>query len=42
MNIKKAWDAGYTGKNVVISVVDTGIEKNHDELKNRYVSSKCF
>ena len=39
MNIKKAWEAGYTGKGVVISVVDTGIDKDHDEFSQRYVRS---
>ena len=38
MNIKKAWEAGYTGKGIVISVVDTGIQANHDEFKRRFVS----
>ena len=37
MNIKKAWEAGYTGKDVVVAVVDSGIQKDHDEFKKRYV-----
>lgn len=36
MNIVTAWNAGYTGEGVVVSVVDTGIEKNNDELKANY------
>lgn len=38
MKIKEAWDEGYNGKDVVISVLDTGLEKTHDEFKKRYVS----
>ena len=36
MNILKAWDNGYTGKDIVISVMDTGLQTDHDEFKQRY------
>ena len=38
MNVKSAWRKGYTGKNVVVSILDDGIEKNHPDLKKNYVS----
>ena len=38
MYIKEAWAAGYNGQGVVISVVDDGLQKNHDEFKDRFVS----
>lgn len=38
MHIREAWAAGYTGKGVVISVVDSGIDKDHEEFVQRFVS----
>ena len=34
MNISKGWDTVQSGKTAVVAVVDTGIDYNHDELKN--------
>ncbi|CAC5363918.1 Neuroendocrine convertase 2,Furin-like protease 2,Proprotein convertase subtilisin/kexin type 4,Neuroendocrine convertase 1,Proprotein convertase subtilisin/kexin type 6,Furin,Proprotein convertase subtilisin/kexin type 5,Furin-like protease kpc-1 [Mytilus coruscus] len=34
MNVHKAWEAGYTGSDVVIAIVDDGIQVNHPDLKN--------
>uniref|UniRef100_A0A3B3TR46 Proprotein convertase subtilisin/kexin type 5a n=1 Tax=Poecilia latipinna TaxID=48699 RepID=A0A3B3TR46_9TELE len=39
MNIAAAWRRGYTGKGVVVSVLDDGIEKEHPDLKPNYVSA---
>lgn len=39
MNIAAAWRRGYTGKGVVVSVLDDGIEREHPDLKSNYVSS---
>ncbi|XP_071165979.1 proprotein convertase subtilisin/kexin type 4-like [Mytilus edulis] len=34
MNVHKAWEAGYTGSDVVIAIVDDGIQTNHPDLRN--------
>lgn len=39
MNIAEAWRRGYTGKGVVVSVLDDGIEGAHPDLKPNYVSA---
>ncbi|KAM4630950.1 furin (paired basic amino acid cleaving enzyme) a isoform 1-T3 [Polymixia lowei] len=36
LNAKGAWELGYTGKGVVVSILDDGIEKNHPDLKQNY------
>ncbi|XP_028457908.1 proprotein convertase subtilisin/kexin type 5 [Perca flavescens] len=36
MNIAGAWRRGYTGKGVVVSVLDDGIETEHPDLKPNY------
>lgn len=36
------WKMGFTGKGVVVAVVDEGIEKNHKELRKNFVSMKHF
>ena len=38
MNIPAAWRRGYTGKNVVVTVLDDGIERVHPDLIENYVS----
>lgn len=39
MNIAEAWRRGYTGKGVVVSVLDDGIEREHPDLEPNYVSA---
>jgi len=39
MNIAEAWKRGYTGKGVVVSVLDDGLEREHPDLKPNYVSA---
>uniref|UniRef100_A0AAQ6A909 P/Homo B domain-containing protein n=1 Tax=Amphiprion ocellaris TaxID=80972 RepID=A0AAQ6A909_AMPOC len=36
LNAKAAWQLGYTGKGVVVSILDDGIEKNHPDLMQNY------
>uniref|UniRef100_A0A3B3BUC8 SPC3 n=1 Tax=Oryzias melastigma TaxID=30732 RepID=A0A3B3BUC8_ORYME len=36
MNIEGAWRMGYTGKGVVVSVLDDGIEREHPDLEPNY------
>lgn len=39
MKMAGAWRRGYTGKGVVVSVLDDGIEREHPDLKPNYVSA---
>eukprot|EP00091_Calanus_sinicus_P000556 TRINITY_DN10490_c0_g1_i1.p1 TRINITY_DN10490_c0_g1~~TRINITY_DN10490_c0_g1_i1.p1 ORF type:complete len:109 (+),score=18.88 TRINITY_DN10490_c0_g1_i1:517-843(+) len=36
MNVKPAWRKGYTGKGVVVSILDDGIQHNHPDLAQNY------
>lgn len=38
INVVAAWSAGYTGKGVVISIVDDGLDHAHPDLSACYVS----
>lgn len=38
LNVKEAWKQGFTGQGVVVSILDDGIEKNHPDLIQNYVS----
>ena len=33
-----AWLAGYSGKGITISIIDDGLDHQHPELIDRYVS----
>lgn len=39
MNVQRAWQRGVTGKDVVVTILDDGIEHNHDDLVDNYVRS---
>uniref|UniRef100_A0AAY4E4W7 P/Homo B domain-containing protein n=1 Tax=Denticeps clupeoides TaxID=299321 RepID=A0AAY4E4W7_9TELE len=36
MNILSAWQRGYSGRNVVITILDDGIERNHPDLAQNF------
>jgi subtilisin family serine protease len=36
MNVTGAWNMGYTGRNVVVSIIDDGVERNHLDLIKNY------
>lgn len=40
MNVAPAWQKGYTGKGVVVSILDDGIQTNHPDLVQNYVSTQ--
>lgn len=37
MNVVGAWKLGYTGKGVVITILDDGIQTDHPDLLLNYV-----
>ncbi|MFE4983581.1 MULTISPECIES: S8 family serine peptidase [unclassified Streptomyces] len=38
----KAWESGYDGTGVKIAVLDTGVDKTHDDLSTQVVGEKNF
>ncbi|CAL8344486.1 unnamed protein product [Lota lota] len=42
MNIMGAWKRGYTGKDVVVTILDDGIEHNHPDLLQNYDPQASF
>lgn len=38
MNVGPAYQKGYTGKGVVVSILDDGIQRNHPDLYQNYVN----
>jgi subtilisin family serine protease len=42
INADDVWTLGYTGKNVIVAVLDTGIDYNHPELKLSFFGCKSF
>lgn len=36
MNVRSAWEQGVTGKGVVVTILDDGIEKDHPDLEANY------
>ncbi|CAB3408784.1 unnamed protein product [Caenorhabditis bovis] len=35
-NVKEAWDLGYTGKGVVVTILDDGLERTHPDILPNY------
>ena len=42
MNVIPAWRKGYSGKGIVVSILDDGIQTNHPDLAQNYVSFYFF
>uniref|UniRef100_A0A0N5AIG8 P/Homo B domain-containing protein n=1 Tax=Syphacia muris TaxID=451379 RepID=A0A0N5AIG8_9BILA len=41
-NVKEAWELGYTGKGVVVTILDDGLEKTHPDIAPNYdVLASC-
>ena len=38
LNVMAAWKMGFTGKGIVITILDDGLEKDHPDLQANYVS----
>jgi len=36
MNVQPAWNRGYSGKGVVVTILDDGVQRNHPELIGNY------
>ena len=36
MRVLDAWAAGFTGKNVTVSILDDGVEYSHPDLRDNY------
>lgn len=37
MNVQQAWAEGITGKGVVVTILDDGLETGHPDIKQNYV-----
>eukprot|EP00092_Neocalanus_flemingeri_P010643 GFUD01011465.1.p1 GENE.GFUD01011465.1~~GFUD01011465.1.p1 ORF type:complete len:777 (+),score=122.67 GFUD01011465.1:174-2504(+) len=42
MNVEEAWDMGYSGKGVTVTILDDGVEWNHPDLKDNYVEAASY
>ena len=42
MRVQEAWAAGVTGKGIVATILDDGLEKGHPDIIKNYVSGKVF
>uniref|UniRef100_A0A8D0E246 furin n=1 Tax=Salvator merianae TaxID=96440 RepID=A0A8D0E246_SALMN len=42
LNVREAWQLGYTGRGIVVSILDDGIEKNHTDLEANYDPAASF
>ncbi|XP_054858288.1 furin [Eublepharis macularius] len=42
LNVWEAWQQGYTGRGIVVSILDDGIEKNHPDLEANYDPAASF
>lgn len=42
MNVIPAWQQGITGKGVVVTILDDGLEYDHPDIEHNYVSCLFF
>lgn len=42
MNVVPAWREGITGKGVVVTILDDGLETDHPDLERNYVSRQTL
>lgn len=42
LGVLPVWQKGYTGKGVVVSILDDGLEWNHTDIQANYVSVICY
>ncbi|MEW5721312.1 MAG: S8 family peptidase, partial [Chloroflexota bacterium] len=42
IGVPQVWDAGITGKDIKVAIVDTGIDPNHPDFANRIAEMKDF
>lgn len=38
MNVQDAWAQGVTGRGIVVTILDDGLEKDHPDIMHNYVS----
>lgn len=37
MKVTQAWELGYSGRNVVVTILDDGVQPDHPDLKANFV-----
>lgn len=42
MNVIPAWKEGVTGKGIVVTILDDGLESDHPDLIDNFVSLSLF
>ncbi|XP_061450800.1 furin [Rhineura floridana] len=42
LNVRDAWQQGYSGRGIVVSILDDGIEKDHPDLEANYDPAASF
>lgn len=42
MNVQEAWQLGFSGKSVVVTIMDDGIDYTHPDLYINYVSNCVY
>lgn len=42
MNVQKVWEMNITGKGIVVTILDDGLEKDHPDIIQNYVSPSLY